>query len=160
MDISTNAHEEKTYMEELKNEPSYKCSGKQFLKDVENHSMKIVNANGNYRHIRFADGYCRYYDANKFELITWDWCLCISSERGTYLFSYIVDMFDFFEACKKDKNNLIDPGYWTEKLKSTCNASGHKEYNFEYGCRDNYAYDYIWCLHAIVWGIKMFRNSQ
>ena len=90
-----------------------------FLKDVAGHEMTIIRDDGVNRHVRFKQpGTSCYY----FDLITWPGCLCYTGDMGTYVFSRLEDMFQFFRT---DRENLrlkdgltlaINLGYWSEKL--------------------------------------------
>lgn len=98
-----------------------------FLKDVENHQVKIINSNGVNRHIRLfssKDPGNMWYD-----LTTWQGHICYSGDMGTYIFSRYGtdDMFNFFR-----RNELsINPSYWGEKLQAIDPHSGYKEYSQE-----------------------------
>lgn len=95
------------------------CTDARFLKDVARHEMKVVRDDGLYRHIRFKrpDTICMYFD-----LITWPGHLCYTGDMGTFVFTRLKDMFEFFRT---DRNHMhlgdgmtltINPGYWAEKL--------------------------------------------
>lgn len=91
------------------------CSEEQFLKDVSTHAMKVELDNGVHRCITFrkpnsSDMY--------FTLTTWPGYLCISGDMGTFVFTRLADMFEFFRG--RDEGELrINPQYWSEK----CEAS-------------------------------------
>jgi len=98
----------------------YQLNEESFLRDVAAHQMKILRDDGLYRHIRFKrpDSGCMYFD-----LVTWPGLLCYTGDMGTYVFSRVQDMFEFFRMDKSDwnfnKNGLsINPGYWSEKLQA------------------------------------------
>jgi hypothetical protein len=82
----------------------------QFLKDVRDHKMIVVLDNGLHRHLRFRA------DKNSFnqwfEIVTWDQCLTVHGDMGTYVFSRVEDMLTFFRGKK------INPDYWAEKIQS------------------------------------------
>ncbi|HEJ9146340.1 TPA: hypothetical protein SML79_000304 [Serratia marcescens] len=89
-----------------------------FKRDVSSHTMSIENDNGVFRHLHFARGRSSCYH---FTLTTWPGHLCISGDMGTYVFSRLHDMFNFFRMDKHDfmRNGgelSINPGYWSEKL--------------------------------------------
>jgi len=112
------------------------CTEDRFLFDVEKHEMEILRDDGIYRHIKFKmpHSFCC-----AFELITWPGYLCICGDMGTYTFSRINDMFDFFTIKKsrwnKDQKIRINTGYWAEKLQSqNCHGvstDGPKNYSEE-----------------------------
>lgn len=80
----------------------------QFLKDVSDHKMEVALNQGTYRHVRFRStkhGYNQWFD-----LVTWPGVLTISGDMGTWTFSRLPDMFEFFRGQK------INPHYWAEKL--------------------------------------------
>ncbi|MEV1657134.1 hypothetical protein ABZR11_28250 [Pseudomonas aeruginosa] len=82
-----------------------------FLKDVTTHCAEVIREDGVYRHIRFSrpNTRCMWFD-----LITWPGHLCYTGDMGTYVFSRVNDMFEFF---RKDTGSgiPISPGYWSEK---------------------------------------------
>ena len=79
----------------------------QFLQTVKNHEINIIKDDGVYRYILFKNP----SDGDRwFELITWPGSLCIGGDMGTYVFSRINDMFDFF---RKEK---INADYWHQKM--------------------------------------------
>lgn len=106
----------------------YQCSEAQFLADIPKHQMTAIRDDGVNRHIRFGPpgtGCCR------FDLVTWPGILVITGDCGTYVFSRITDMFDFFRVKPNDWNYnregglSINPGYWSEKLLA-CDSSGRR----------------------------------
>lgn len=185
-----------------------------FLEDVANHKMEVLLDQGIYRHIRFR----KPGDSNHwFEIITWPNFLTVAGDMGTWTFSRLPDMFDFFRSSKEMS---INPSYWAEKLQNGTHG-GHDNakvfdgetfggqlldqlenyYSFEgeelaeitqavkdeilnddwsyelmTAARDfshtfsdgrkfqfdtcelpsgkGYCYHFIWCLYAIVWGIR------
>jgi len=50
-----------------------------------------------------------------FELITWPHVLTIHGDMGTWTFSRVENMFDFFR-CAKESQLRTNPSYWSEKL--------------------------------------------
>lgn len=91
------------------------CTRDSFLDDVKEHKMRIVKDDGLYRHIRFnkSNDSCHLFD-----LITWPYHLCITGDMGTYTFSRIEDMFDFFGSWDSKSKYIINPSYWSEKVLS------------------------------------------
>lgn len=90
-----------------------------FLKEVANHQMAILRDDGVNRHVRFRQPNT---NAFMFEIITWPGYLCFCGDMGTYVFSRIDDMFQFFRMDPERMpltggNTLpINPSYWGEKL--------------------------------------------
>jgi hypothetical protein len=89
-----------------------------FLKDVAGHKMTILKDDGVHRHIVFKKPGTNVY---RFELVTWNGCLCYTGDMGTFVFQRLEDMFQFFRMNDNDwnhnKNGLsINLGYWSEKL--------------------------------------------
>lgn len=74
---------------------------------------EILSDNGANRHLRFRNPNSGLY---WFELITWPGVLCIHGDGGTYVFSRLNDMFDFFRETPEQLS--INPGYWAEKVKA------------------------------------------
>jgi len=203
----------------------YRCTEEEFLREVTQHAINIINDDGIHRHIVFRHpGSSSFW----FELITWPGTLCINGDCGTYVFSRIQDMFNFFSSKNSDDNLQINPHYWGEKLQAVDRCSGfmkfdedsfrervkdyfdsfvesnpelndHKDelwgaivddvlyhssneheayqavndFNHEIGDRvfeftdffdgggtETYAARYLWCLYAIVWGIKKYDMSK
>lgn len=209
----------------MKNE--YACTQERFLKDVKDHSMKIIKDDGVHRHISFTNNGSNVY---RFDLITWPGRLCIDGDCGTYVFARIPDMFEFFRTDRNDLNYnkdglSINPSYWGEKLQSIGRNAGYEEfdknkfvlrvtehfndyiapkiedadvkaevweaieeeviskadegedraydavYSFDYedmdfvyffdsGGTESYTFNYIWCLYAIVWGIREYDKKK
>ena len=83
-----------------------------FLRDVATHELTIIRNDGLYRHLRFKrpGTSCMYFD-----LITWPGHLCYTGDMGTYVFSRIGDMLEFFRRDCADQLP-INPGYWSEKV--------------------------------------------
>lgn len=72
------------------------------------HVMTVLRDDGLYRHLRFGKPGTGMY---QFDLVTWPGYLAITGDIGTYTFSRLPDMFDFFTG-------YINHGYWAEKLKN------------------------------------------
>lgn len=103
------------------------CTEAQFLSDVATHQMTIVQDDGVYRHLQFRrperSGYW-------FNIITWPGALCINGDCGTYVFTRLNDMFEFFRNDRPDRKDLyINKGYWGEKLISVCPQGEYKEFS-------------------------------
>ena len=110
----------------------------QFKRDTANHAMEIVKDDGVHRHIRFSKPGT---GVDSFTLTTWPGHICFSGDRGTYVFSRVADMFEFFRA------DRINPGYWSEK----CVASDRD------GIREYYHYAF---RRAVLTDLRGFRQSS
>lgn len=85
----------------------------EFLRDTDTHAISVLRADALYRHVRFRrPGTSTYY----FDLITWPGALCYTGDMGTYVFSRLADMFEFFRSDRKEGELNINPSYWSEKL--------------------------------------------
>lgn len=108
------------------------CTEDRFLSDVKDHKITIVKDDGVHRFIRFKRPNTNSY---WFDINTWPGFLCISGDMGTYVFSRLDDMFEFFRMddgdFNKKRNALlnINPSYWGEKLESVCCRGGHTEFD-------------------------------
>jgi predicted DNA-binding protein len=87
-----------------------------FLKDVANHSMKILKDDGVYRHLQFSNNGSWN---QRFDIVTWPGYLAYSGDMGCFVFSRLADMFEFFRTDRRDKEHLgINLSYWSEKLEA------------------------------------------
>lgn len=93
------------------------CDQKRFERDVAEHTMTVIRDNGADRHIKFRRPDCSSY---WFEILTWPGTLCIKGDMGTYVFSRLTDMFEFFRTDDRgDPAKLyINSCYWCEKLQA------------------------------------------
>lgn len=89
------------------------CTEERFLQDVADHQMTVLRDDGVFRHLRFRqhDTICMSFD-----LITWPGYLCYCGDMGTYVFSRLEDMFEFFRS--RDGQLRINLSYWAEKVKA------------------------------------------
>lgn len=91
----------------------------EFLRDVADHVMEVMRDDGVYRHIRFRKPgtMCMHFD-----LITWPGYLCYTGDMGTYVFTRLADMFEFFrtdrEYAQRGRRLAINLSYWSEKLEA------------------------------------------
>lgn len=114
------------------------CTEERFLDDVANHEISVLRDEGVYRHVRFqgkdADG--RPTSNQWFEMMTWPGMLCLNGDMGTYVFSRLQDMFEFFRmeddarerAAGRLESLAINPSYWAEKLQADARGGGHTEF--------------------------------
>ena len=81
----------------------------EFPANVAQHQMTVEQSNGVHRCLLFKQP----STANRyFRVITYPGALCISGDMGTFVFSRLHDMFEFF---RKDREG-INPQYWSGKL--------------------------------------------
>lgn len=92
----------------------------EFLRDVADHVMEVMRDDGVYRHIRFRKPgtMCMHFD-----LITWPGYLCYTGDMGTYVFTRLADMFEFFRtdrtyATRTGRRLAVNLSYWSEKLEA------------------------------------------
>lgn len=93
-----------------------KPTQQEFLEHVKNHELAVLfeSPDGDYRHIRLRQP----SSGNQyFDLITWPDHLCYTGDMGTYVFTRLRDMFEFFRD-KGEGELKINPGYWQEKVLS------------------------------------------
>lgn len=185
-----------------------------FAADIANHELTILKDDGLYRHLRFAKPGTR---AMSFDILTWPGHLCYTGDMGTYVFSRVWDMLDFF------RGERINPSYWAEKVLAEDKSDGVRQWSkelfkecllesfaewaegvdkevtedamsdlrtevidglddfskdmaykavmeFQYQGKplfqdwwevdtDEYTFRYIWCLHALVWGIQRYDKA-
>jgi hypothetical protein len=94
----------------------------QFLKEVEKHVMEVLRDDGVYRHIRFREPGTMM---QHFDLITWPGYLCYCGDMGTYVFTRLEDMFQFFRTDRHGNDRLYtNKSYWSEKLIA---VDGHRD---------------------------------
>ena len=103
-----------------------------FKNDISKHEIEIIINQGLNRHLRFKrPGSYQYW----FEIVTGKGFLLIRGDMGSFSFSRIEDMFNFFKIEKNDwnygKDLPINPGYWGQKLESVCKRDGHVEFSVE-----------------------------
>jgi hypothetical protein len=104
-----------------------------FLKDVAKHEMAVLVDNGVYRHLRLKQpGSSNMW----FDIVTWPGFLAYSGDMGSFVFSRLNDMFQFFRngrATIDGKEELyINLSYWGEKLEAVDRngrESGHRVYS-------------------------------
>ncbi|HBT3044961.1 TPA: hypothetical protein MBF06_003727 [Klebsiella aerogenes] len=103
-----------------------------FLLDTANHHLEIIRDDGLYRHLRMKQpGTSFYY----YDVITWPGYLTVTGDMGTWTFSRIADMFNFFGVWE----GMINTSYWAEKLEAGTGCSARellaKEYSHEAFCK-------------------------
>jgi len=101
-----------------------------FKRSTKDHKMEVLMDNGLYRHLKFTNEGSQVY---RFDIHTWPGFLCICQDMGTYVFSRVPDMFEFFNN-DINKEYAINPHYWGEKLQAVDgnrNAPGYEEFSQE-----------------------------
>lgn len=95
-----------------------------FLQDVAQHELTVLRDADTERHLRFK----RPNTSNQyFDLITWRGSLCFTGDMGTFVFSRIPDMFEFFRDEHPNGHLRINTGYWSEKLDAADRRTGGYE---------------------------------
>jgi hypothetical protein len=91
-----------------------------FARDTAGHEMTILHEDGLYRHLRFRPQQHGFY---WFDLITVPYALIFRGDGESYVFSIDAteDMFVLFR--KSSYKRSINPGYWSEKLRSNRDAA-------------------------------------
>ena len=104
----------------------------QFLKDVAAHHVVVLRDEGLYRHVRFHNPSCSWNQW--FEIMTWPHRLVYTGDMGTFVFTRLEDMFEFFRSKPGDDGELyINTSYWAEKLLAvdrSCRGRGASETEF------------------------------
>ena len=80
-----------------------------FDADTSAHQVSVLHDDGLYRRLRCQQPGSWVYG---FEVVTWPGYLAYVGDMGSYVFSRIPDMFDFFGS------DGINPSYWAEKLQA------------------------------------------
>lgn len=83
-----------------------------FETEIADHVLTVIRDDGEYRHLRFQRPNTR---AMSFDLLTWPGHLCYTGDMGTYVFSRVRDMFEFFRSPTADWRSVNLP-YWAEKV--------------------------------------------
>jgi hypothetical protein len=95
-----------------------------FKKQVANHQLTIIKDEGTHRHLRFK---CPDTNNHYFDIITWPGSLCYTGDMGTYVFSRLTDMFEFFRG--SHDRYRIDYRYWAEKLQAVDKWTGVSKFS-------------------------------
>lgn len=100
-----------------------------FLEDIAAHEMTVLRDDGLYRHLRFSRPKTRAY---YFDITTWPGYLAYTGDMGSYVFSRIPDMLEFFryesKAAAPDKL-FINPDYWGQKVEAVDRCCDIEEYD-------------------------------
>ncbi len=86
-----------------------------FKRDIATHAMQVIRDDGVNRHLRFKrpNTMCMHFD-----LVTWPGYLCYTGDMGTYVFSRLLDMFQFFRKPENHPGYQFDRAYWAEKIQA------------------------------------------
>lgn len=123
------------------------CDEKVFLKDVNGHVMAVHLDQGQYRHLSFRKSEPNSWHFMWFEIVTWPGTLEIRGDMGTWSFSRIEDMFEFFRSRQDAERDriYINPSYWGEKINAESRNEGpHRKFDVDVfkeniiSCLDNY----------------------
>lgn len=100
----------------------------QFLKDVAKHELRILQDSGLYRHLRFRQPGTGCYG---FDIVTWPGWLAYSGDMGSFMFTRLDDMLQFFrkEPRNGDLFGGIDLRYWAEKCTAADKCDGITEFD-------------------------------
>jgi hypothetical protein len=99
-----------------------------FPNDIAVHQMQVKLDAGLYRHLRFK----RPNTINMyFDIVTWPNHLCFTGDMGSFLFTRVEDMFEFFRQDPTNKEPRINPYYWMEKCIAVDKSGGIKKYSSE-----------------------------
>lgn len=89
---------------------------KDFLRDVQHHTMRVLHEDGVYRHLSFTNNGSSVY---RFDLVTYPGFLVYSGDMGCFVFQRLHDMLEFFRSDRVNGEELsINCGYWAEKLQA------------------------------------------
>ena len=97
-----------------------KPTKERFLENITSHTMEVRCNSGTHRHLTFSNNGSSVY---KFHITTWPGYLAISGDMGSFMFSRLPDMFEFF------RGDHINLGYWSEKLTAHEKHGGHTSYS-------------------------------
>lgn len=104
------------------------CTEEVFLKDVATHAMTVELDNGVFRHLTFRRPNTNAYS---FAITTWPGHLAISGDMGSWVFSRIRDMLQFFRDERVRAETLYtNPHYWEEKVQAA-DKGGCQRYSYE-----------------------------
>lgn len=81
-----------------------------FVRDAAGLEMTVLHDEGLWRHLRFRSPRTGLY---WFDIITSPGLLTFNGDTGTFVFSRLPDMLEFFTGA------YINPGYWGEKLRAS-----------------------------------------
>ncbi len=99
-----------------------------FLLDVAEHKVSVLLDSGLHRHIQFRKPGT---SCMGFDLVTWPGYLCFSGDMGSFVFSRLPDMFEFFRQppITEGAKLRINPQYWSEKCQAEDRSDGMERYS-------------------------------
>lgn len=100
----------------------YQREFERFNVDVTGHVVRVLRDEGLYRHLRCWSGSYAY----SFDIITWPGYLCYCGDMGSFVFSRLPDMFEFFRG---RLTAMIDLGYLAEKAVAADRHDGITSYS-------------------------------
>jgi len=96
------------------------CPLPRFMRDIARHELIVHRDDGVYRHIT---GKRPGTSDMHFHIVTFPGYLVYTGDMGSYTFTRLRDMFDFFRQKPGRRFGYINPSYWSEKLEATsCNG--------------------------------------
>ena len=98
-----------------------------FAKDVASHVMTIHRDEGVDRRVTFRRPETR---CMSFELVTWPGVLAYTGDMGSFMFTRLHDMFEFFRLPEYPAR-LPDFRYWEEKCIAADRHGGTRQFNVE-----------------------------
>ena len=84
-----------------------------FLKEVADHKLTVLHDDGIYRHLRVQ---IPNSSMMNYDIITYPGYLVYSGDMGSYTFSRLQDMLNFFRDDREEWK--VNIGYWGEKLQA------------------------------------------
>lgn len=101
-----------------------------FLADTVSHKLTVIRDEGLYRHLQFRKPGTTVYG---FDIVTWPHWLCYTGDMGSYTFTRIEDMFEFFRRAPKGSSEpiQINSGYWGEKVVAADRNGAVREFSGE-----------------------------
>jgi hypothetical protein len=100
-----------------------------FLKNAAAQELNVAQDDGLYRHLKIRNKAGHQF--NWFDIITWPGVLTINGDYGTWVFSRIDDMFEFFRSGDRADGELrINEPYWAEKLQA-CDRTTYAAEEFD-----------------------------
>lgn len=82
-------------------------AAQRFAVDTKDHTLTVLHSDGLYRHLSFRGKNFMYW----FDIITWPGNLVLNGDMGSWHFSRLEDMFEFFTG-------PVNDSYWAEKLRA------------------------------------------
>lgn len=133
-----------------------------FLRDVAQHEMTILHDDGEFRHIQFKKPGSSSFS---FTITTFPGYLVMTGDMGSWVFTRLRDMFEFFRTDPERRTGLyINPGYWAEKLVATSSngrhSSGCEEYDPDKFRRAIYSEALRLCRDAVARGLDEAERAD